>query len=345
MGTVVAAHVRAAFSLLFDWGSESPAPQATALADWLLVDAALCAALAVALVLGLPRLIERRLGRPEEPGYADPDALDAGAEAMGLGISFWALLKWKFRADPFFVAERRSLWSQRRVAALWGLLSLAGVVALVLAAQGHRRNEEAGALLREALAWLPMLIATAVTAVGLSGERASGALESVLLTPTAPLRLVAAKLMGRTSRLLSAAVILVLLAFIAVGVAMGDSREWAICDEHQISRTFRELVLAPLAVLAAGAAGLYGAARFRSMVGALVAGYGLTALLGVVLLVGAICTAETSKEYGWRPSGETTAFGLKAVVFLIEVLLLGALGRVWLMSAARRPCVYPLASR
>jgi len=301
-----------------------------------LVDALLCALAGGVVLLTVPALLAGRLARPEPEYASDEEVIADAPEGLGLGISFWALVKWRFREDPFYRAEKRNLWNARRLTITWIVVILGALGAPFLGKLAGILGPAAGTLVAGFLSRLPVWIAPAVMAVGMCAEKKSGALESLLLTPAAPLRLAAAKLVGRASHLWIAA-----LAAAAVGsmvcCAGGMARSYADGDVFMYAfLSLFSFLAVPLSVLAYGAVGLYFATRQKTLLGALVLTYAAVGLFDVACGWGLRLSAEvflSSRSYfGGYAWYEVIPFVLAA----LQLMAIGVLLRVFLPAAARQ---------
>jgi len=333
--------------VLFSTDTRAPVP-------WLAGGDALVCLLAALLIFGqLPELLAKRLSRSEAEGLSDAEALEAAPEGLGLGIAFWALLTWRFRQDPLWRAEKKSFWRARNIACLWLWQVLAMALALFavwfMALSGNvpLRNRfdflERFCLLPVALAanllgQLAVWVAPAVMAVGISAERRSGALDGLLLSPVAPLRLAAAKLLGRCWHLVLAGLVfgslLGLLGWCCGATVLNADRAMRGIYFPFIQYQVTASVLMPLAVLAWGALGLYCAARWRSLPVALAASYGLALLLWMVLALIPELARIGGRSYYFHSSWGFPWVGMLGSLAL-ELLVLGAVLRCGLVGAAR----------
>ena len=177
--------------------------------------------------------------------------------------------------------------------------------------------------------YLDCWLAPALTATALAGGRQRGALESLRGTPAAPLRLLAARLVGRCSHLVLAMLIADLAENISWHLLPGLSME------SSIPSTIVYSALGALSetahVLVFGAAGLYFAARFRSLTAALVSAYAFVLAYAPTVQL----TWEPVTGYlGLGPGSHDLKFWLTA--WLLEMTLHGWTLCALMRGAARR---------
>jgi hypothetical protein len=332
------------------------------LARLVYADLVLCCLLAVVLdAIALDRLRKRllplRLGKPPlPPGPIVRDARRipltpeelAGA---GLDVSAWSLLRWRFWRDPLLRAERRHLWTRRRILILWLALPLvlAGLVVsgpLVSAAIFGLVSSSAGyGLLMmpwstvvsglAALPWACVPLIFMVAAVG--GEKQSPVFESMLATPLTPLRLAAAKLLGKSWHLVMAVAVLwairPLLPF-SFGGGLGWSDEpW---NNGRLATLPFGMVNTAAYALMLGSVGMFFAARQRTLTGA-VAGSLATALgllLARSLLLGFVHTGAWRFYHGGDDEWLNQVAGVASGNLAMTILYLLVAG-MFLAGAAR----------
>jgi hypothetical protein len=193
--------------------------------------------------------------------------------------------------------------------------------------------------LREALVLAQVLVANlfvlaapALVAAGLSADRSSGALEPMLLSNTPPLRMVAAKLIGRAWYLCLGAAAFALLEWAALFLYEFDLGSPA--GLHLVE-VLGHVTVQMLYVLAGGTLALYFTARWRSLVAALAATYGIVLLM---LILDVIAQGHSYYFWIWRRAGYDT--GETVLVAALTALPPAAaallLMRVALPAAARR---------
>ncbi len=293
-------------------------------------------------VVAASRALLFRVRRVGADYTSEAEVMADAPEGLGLGISFWALFRWKFWRDPICRAERRHLWSLRRILVMWAVAVLwaAGVWSVCVALRVDcDRQVFCQALL--AMVVLPVLVSAGMMVVGLANDRQNGVLETLLLTPLAPLRTVAARLIGRCRPLCVAALILLAIASLASAykldagllesrygfyrdlgwLRMGHAWYWPL--------VFLTMANVGMGVLACGAVGLRFAARCRTLMGAL----SLTFLFLIVffLVSEAGLRFLVTDIFRWR----ATELGL-ALGGLLRIVLYGFLIRIFLVGAAQQ---------
>ena len=289
---------------------------------------------------GTNRFSEALLAPESEPELKDLAREDP--ESLGLDVSFWALFRWKLFRDPLFRAERRGFWTWRRLVILWGGFATAQVAGVLLFWGNWGLSHmvvsgRAGHLVLDIVQHLPLLAAATLVAVSMATDRQTGALESMIITPVAPLRLAASRLAGKCSH--------PILALIGLTAPMYFFQEWvsqqggwrmridlAIVATGYFGMT--ACVVSVLAVSACGAVGLYFAARWRSLVLTLPVTYGFLIAFSFALNA-LIRWFWTSLYDGWRE--EVSFDPMPAMVISgLAVLAYGVLLRIFLVAAARQ---------
>jgi hypothetical protein len=242
------------------------------------VDGVICLFIASGLGMGLRPAVERALAQGKSDIGGDWDLIMEYPESFGLEVSFWSLLRWKFWADLLVRVERRSAWSWRGLICVWllllawpwlmhyGLMQLfySNYVVNIYGASYVFRFLVG--LLRAEISWL---IAPAIMVVGFCNQRHNGVLDTFLLTPVAPLRLVASKLFGMLWHVILPATISQVIIMLWQIEQLGDYHGVVV----GVLLSSWMLYRGGLAVMAAGALGLYFAARCRTMMGALAWSY------------------------------------------------------------------------
>jgi hypothetical protein len=277
---------------------------------------------------------------------------------MGLDVSFWTLLRWKFWRDPLYKAERRSFWNPWRRLAIWALGAGSSVTTCYLFMPGwgvmwYEVRWLRSFVLISLVAAAPMIVlAPLVVTAGFCGRKQADAAENLIITPIAPLRLVAARLLGRCLPLarVAAASVLGLWAIAPVGWDQGVAPLWihGLSDLWEVwenSLWVRSVpgevgtyVLTALGsallcwtcAIIAGAIALHVAVRARGPARAIVGGYLRVMLMAsLVMLFEAlrVCVPWWTGGCLWAPSG--------ALSLVLTVLLVG--GALWfsVMGAAR----------
>jgi hypothetical protein len=333
--------------LLFSNEYILPSP-AWAVLSTLLLDTPLCLLLALLCVLAGANRYRMALKSPLPEGRTDRQMLDEGGEGLGLEVSFWSLLRWKFWRDPLYKAERRSLWSRRNLLLCWAGAALLCVLYAMIALEADNRAEGGPGFLNSqepiCLFWLvilvPLLFAPLITVIGISRDKRTRSLESLLLTPAAPMRLAAAKLLGRLKPLaIATAAACLACAAISYWLEVRFSRPhgYGLWFIRMLMAGYRfwavvAIFVAPVAVLAMGCVGLFFGTRVRSTILALV----LTVLASTAYVL--LCVVAASALYAtllndnhlqseWLNSVAGVAAGL---------LFSGLLLRVFLSETARR---------
>ncbi len=231
-------------------------------------------------------------------GYLMLDSLRSGirrgaeipVEPESLQAAFRSVLGWRFWADPMVRAERRHLWTGKRIAIMWIAGSLlAGAPWIVFAAVGNVISPSPAlstfnvlrALFRYAAA--PLLMATT-----LATDRNSGLLDSMRVTAAAPLRLACAKFWGRCSHLLFALMLPLSVSYLIARIVFFTDLsvlQWIAL----LGATVCWLVVQAAGILAWAGVGLHFAARQRTLAGAfgsvlalLIAGCLISTLVPVV---------------------------------------------------------------
>ncbi len=290
-----------------------------------------------------------RLGEALHWREKNPELKDLAREepeSLGLDVSFWALWRWKLFRDPLFRAERRGFWTWRRLAVLWGGFLVAACLPIPVQIYGWRMAnwglpEIAFDLAVTSLYVLPFLAIATIVAATLATDRQSGVSESLAITPVAPLRLAASRLAGKCAHpaLVLCALIVPTRVFwwwygAHVGGA-GSSESGASMLVHGCSGALA-LLNRTMIVAMYGAVGLYCAARWRSVVWALISSYGF--------LVGLTFATSFLIRWYWFLSVRHWSEHSFAIIsgMLIDVLYLllyAILFRFFLMAAARRLAV------
>jgi hypothetical protein len=240
---------------------------------------------------GEVQVIRGHKERMDRSAPLTPEEL-AGA---GLDVSAWSLLKWRFWRDPLFRAERRHLWSGRRILALWvvlpfvsvGLYALNQLIWLGLSKSGTSSmvfsrwsvvTGLVGALTSLISACVPMLFIAALTSI----EKNGAVFESMAVTPLTPLRLAAARFLGKIWHLVIAWAVLGTASFFVSPLVMGH---WGSGLPYWHTG---QLIVAPSGILCSAAralmlaaVGMLFAARQRTLVGAAIAS--LATALGLLL--------------------------------------------------------------
>jgi hypothetical protein len=293
-----------------------------------------------ALQLRMQEAVSLRLG--------DEESIDDEPEGTGLGITFWAMLRWRFWRDPLYRAEVRHIWNWRRLVVFWAVAGVwaAGALALLWL----MRAERSLLLLQVGIqlpASLPLLAAPGLMAAGLAADRQKGIFETLLLTPVAPLRLAGARLVARYRPLVLVTVVLGIAgAFLFWMKLTPDHPVYGGTGLFRPARSFYRgwlrvgsswywiLVLLIITgevfgVAAFGAVGLRFAARYRSVLAALAVTY--TVALAWLVCSEMVWTLGVAQYFRYRGS----AIGF-AAASVLRIVLYGVMARVFLMGAARQ---------
>jgi hypothetical protein len=316
----------------------------------LLVDTPLWLLLSVLVVLvgGQWHRVSLQAALPETlpEDRSDAELLNTGGEGLGLEVSFWSLLRWKYWLDPLYQAERRNLWSlKRRVLFLGGTIAVCAVFVFSCSQAMKRAGGQPTVLgSMEPLRYLwyvpfiPLLLAPLVMILGISRDKRTRCLESFRLTPAAPLRLAAAKLLGRLGTLAAslAAMCLVcaIISFLIEDAALESARARGMSysrhyDLALITAEYRfwsiaGIVVLPAATLALGSIGLFFGARYRSAVFALVLALATSLLCASVLVLLDVIAAPLIRNYyfgDWPRALLWIALGLISSGVVLRVFL------------------------
>jgi hypothetical protein len=272
----------------------------------------------------------------------DPELRDLAREdpaSLGLDVSFWALFRWKLFRDPLFRAERRGFWTARRLVILWSsfaAVEAARELCLLLTSLGT--SSGASILITATVSviqGLPTLIVAAVVAATLATDRQTGMLDSLLITPAAPLRLAASRLAGKCIHPILALMVLAVPAYFLHAWVL-QKLKWITMEGPLWVDVCYDVIWAVRRVLcisACGAVGLYFAARWRSLAAALPVTWGF--LVAFVMAFSSLAQWFWSSLYDWWGKGPFDPMpGL--VLAGLNTLAYGVLLRIFLVAAARQ---------
>jgi hypothetical protein len=275
-----------------------------------------------------------------------PDGEGVECDPADGDMCFWDLFAWKFWRDPMVRAERRNLWTLKRFVLAWALL----LPFLLLPSLPWTRTPLGSFYMFAAsssvtLMWalfftsglvfsLHVWLVPTLVVSGIAAEKRSGAMESMLITPVSPLRMAAARVLGRCWML-----VLIMLSVELIRTVLSVAQDPVIPLPDWGLPTFTSavsLASPAVVVLAHGSMACYFAARMRTMAAAL----SLSLLLSVT--VSALGYIPLWALISWVPLNSAISDGTNdwaawwAEISTLKLFGTALLLRVFLPAAARR---------